>query len=112
MYNPDWFREMKLEHDALIANNTWSLMSLPFGVSVVRRKWTFKHKLNVDETFQHSKGRLVAKGFHQVEGLNYNDTFSPIVKLMTIRIVLTLVVSRHRPVHQIDIDKVFSHGQL
>jgi len=87
-------------------------MHLLLGASVVGSKWIFKHKLHADGTFHRNKARLVAKGFTQVPGLNYSDTFSPVVRLTTIRIVLALVVSHNWPLHQIDIDNAFLHGDL
>ena len=100
------------EYRALIANGTWTLTSLPPSANIVGCKWIFKHKFNVDGSFQIHKAQLVAKGYNQYEGLDYSANLSPIVKPITIRVVLTHVVSSHWPIHQIDINNAFLNGDL
>ena len=107
-----WLPAMQDEYRALLQNRTWSLTSLPSGAKVVGCKWIFKKKFNADGTFQRHKARLVAKGFTQSPGLDYNETFSPVVKPITIRVVLSHVVSNNWPVHQIDVNNAFLNGDL
>jgi len=77
---------MQEEYSALLANNTWTLTSLPFGA--IGYKWVFRNKHNTDDSIQHHKARLVAKEFQQVPGLDCDKTFNPVVKPTTIKIVL------------------------
>ena len=81
---------MITEYEALIRNDTWTLMSLPSGHKVIGCKWVFKVKLKPDGSFERYKAQLVTKGFQQTLGLDYFETFSPVVKPTTIQIVLSL----------------------
>jgi len=94
MAKPEWLKAMKEEHDALIQNDAWSLVDPPPGCKPIGCKWVFKSKFNADGSFQRHKARLVAKGYHQREGFNFKETFSPVIKPATIRIVMSLVVSQ------------------
>ncbi|XP_031269063.1 uncharacterized protein LOC116127555 [Pistacia vera] len=90
-----WKTTMQAEFDALVHNNTWSLVPSKPDMNIVGNKWVFRTKYNADAdgTLQKYKARLVAKGFQQTPGLDYFETFSPVIKPSTIRIVLTLVVT-------------------
>ena len=112
MANPLWFRAMQTEYDALLHNNTWTLTLLPPNANLVGCKGVFKRKFNVDGSLERYKARLVAKGFHQREGLDFTDTFSPVIKQTTIRIVFTIALSSCWPIHQLDINNAFLHGEL
>jgi len=93
MQIPEWLQAMRTEYAALMANRMWSLTPLPYSATVVGCTWVFKCKFHADGTFQRCKTHLVAKGFHQVEGLDYHETFSPVVKPTTVRVVLTKALS-------------------
>lgn len=84
---------MTTEYEALIRNDTQTLMSLPPNHKVIGCKWVFKVKLKPDGSLERYKAQLVAKGFQQTLGLDYFETFSPVVKPTTIRIVLSLALS-------------------
>jgi hypothetical protein len=86
--NPSWHRAMEEEYYALITNNTWDLVPHPVGSNVVTGKWIFKHKFNSDGTLERYKVHWVLCGFTQRPGVDYDETFSPIVKLATVRTVL------------------------
>jgi len=103
----NWVATMKEEYDTLRANDTWTLTLSLFDIQPIGCKWVFKNKYNVDGSFQRHKARLVAKGFHQHSGINYSETFSPVIKPTTIRIVLTIALSNKWPIHQIEINNVF-----
>jgi len=110
--SPLWSIAMQEEYNALLFNNTWTLTTLPPNASLVGCKWVFKTKLNADGSFHRCKARLVAKGFHQTHGLDYAETFSPVVRHTTIRLVLTHVVTSGWPVRQVDVNNAFLNGDL
>ena len=91
MTDPLWQAAIKAEIDALQANNTLVMTKLPPGKILIGCKWVYKIKLKADGSVERYKARLVAKGFTQVEGNDYYETFSPVVKFFTIRILLALV---------------------
>ncbi|GKB85537.1 ribonuclease H-like domain-containing protein [Tanacetum coccineum] len=100
------------EYNALIKNNTWVLVPRPPDANIVRSLWLFRHKHNADGSLNRYKARLVANGSTQIAGIDVDETFSPVVKPATIRTVLSLAISRHWPVHQLDVKNAFLHGSL
>lgn len=109
---PCWAQAMKLEYDALIANNTWQLTTLPPGKTLVGCKWIFRIKENPDGSINKYKARLVAKGFTQKYGFDYTDTFAPDIKPVTVRTVLTLALTYKWTIQQLDVHNAFLNGQL
>jgi hypothetical protein len=109
--NPHWCRAME-QYEALLSNSTWDLIHRPPGANVITGKWIFKHKLKADGSLDRYKARWVLRGFTQRPGVDYNETFSPVIKPATIRNVLTLAVSRGWPVHQLNVKNAFLHGTL
>nr|GEZ92529.1 ribonuclease H-like domain-containing protein [Tanacetum cinerariifolium] len=108
----NWHSAMRDEYNALIKNSTWTVVPRPPDVNVVRCMWLFRHKYLADRKLSRYKARLVANGSTQLEGVDVDENFSPVVKPRTIRTVLSLAASRHWPVHQLDIKNVFLHGDL
>jgi hypothetical protein len=100
------------EYQALLQNNTWSLVSRPSDANIVSGKWVFRHKHNSDGTLARYKAHWVFCGFSQAKGIDYDETFSPVVKPSTIHIVLSLAMSFSWPVHQLDVKNAFLHGTL
>jgi histone deacetylase 1/2 len=98
------------EHDALLKNNTWDLVPRPPWVNIIAVKWTLKPKFNVYETLERYKARWVLRGFTQRPGVDFAETFSPMVKPATVRTIPSLALSRHWPIHQLDVKNVFLHG--
>ncbi|WVZ98005.1 hypothetical protein U9M48_043498 [Paspalum notatum var. saurae] len=98
------------EYRALIANATWRLVPRPPGANVVTGKWIFKHKFHSDGTLARHKVYWVVRGFSQQPSVDYDETFSPVVKPATIRVVLSIAASRTRPIHQLDVNNTFLHG--
>jgi len=107
-----WQSAMAAEFAALQANHTWTLCPRPFHRHVIRNKWVYKIKQLADGSIDRFKARLVAKGFEQKNGIDYTETFSPVVKSSTVRIVLTLAVQFAWPIKQLDISNAFLHGTL
>eukprot|EP00253_Pinus_taeda_P001541 PITA_01541 len=103
---------MNEEYRSLLANDTWDLVPLPKGQKLVRCKWVYRTKYGPDGKVDKYKARLVAKGFSQVEGLDYTETFSPVAKMNSIRLVLSLAASSKWEVHQMDVKSAFLHGDL
>jgi hypothetical protein len=110
--DPSWRHAMEEEYDALIANNTCVLVPHPIGSNVVTGKWIFKHKFNSDSTLEQYKAHWIVHGFTQWSSIDYDETFSPVVKPATVRMVLSLVISCFWPVHQLDMKNAFLHDTL
>jgi hypothetical protein len=103
---------MQVEFNASLKNQTWSLVPSSVAKNVVGCKWVFKIKRKADGSIELQKARLVAKGFHQHTGIDYVETFSPVVKPTTIRTVLSIAYSAGWSMKQIDIQNTFLHGLL
>jgi len=108
----EWRTAMQTEFNALLKNNTWTLVPASVAQNVVGCKWVFKLKRKADGSIERHKARLVAKGFHQHVGIDYGETFSPVVKPTTIRTVLSHAYSAGWSMKQIDIQNAFLHGIL
>jgi hypothetical protein len=94
---------MDSEFSALVKNNTSHLVPLASGRNLIDCKWVYKIKCKDDGSIDHYKAHLVAKGFKQHYDIDYYDTFSPMVKFTTIRLVLSIVVSQGWPLRQLDV---------
>ncbi|XP_070039054.1 uncharacterized mitochondrial protein AtMg00820-like [Nicotiana tomentosiformis] len=90
-----WIKAMQTEIATLQANKTWELVCLPPGKTPIRCRWVYKIKLKADGEIGRFKARLVAKGYSQKEGLDYNETFSPVVKVATVRTILSLAAMQN-----------------
>jgi hypothetical protein len=88
--DPNWRAAMEAEYSALLANNTWDLLPRPPRANVVTGKWVFKHKFKADGSLEQYKARWVLRGFTQRPGVDFAETFSPVVKPATVRTVLSL----------------------
>lgn len=110
--SPIWVQVMKEEYNALMANSIWSLEEPPSNKKVVGCKWIYKIKRNSDGTVARYKARLVTQCFHQQADLDYTETFSPVVKPTTIRVLFTLALMHSWSLRQVDINNAFLHGIL
>jgi transposase InsO family protein len=108
----DWKEAVHNEMDSILSNGTWELSERPYGCKPVGCKWVFKKKLRPDGTIEKYKARLVAKGYTQKEGEDYFDTYSPVARLTTIRVLLSLAASYGLIVHQMDVKTAFLNGEL
>nr|ABF94958.1 retrotransposon protein, putative, Ty1-copia subclass [Oryza sativa Japonica Group] len=107
-----WKEAVHSEMDSMMSNGTWEVVERPYGCKPVGCKWVFKKKLRPDGTIEKYKARLVAKGYTQKEGEDFFDTYSPVARLITIRVLLALAASHDLLVHQMDVKTAFLNGEL
>jgi hypothetical protein len=100
------------EYATLVANQTWDLVPRLPGTNIVIVKWIWTHKRRADGTLEWYKARWVLRGFTQRPRVDYDETFSPVVKPATVCTVLSLALARSWPVHQLDVKNAFLHGAL
>lgn len=110
--NPKWVETMKAEILALQSNNTWELSEFPKGKTAIGCRWIYKIKYKSSGEVESYKARLVAKEYSQKEGTYYKKKFSPMVKMVTIRTILDLVVARKCHIHQTDVYNASLNGDL
>jgi hypothetical protein len=108
----NWRAAMEEEYETLMSNGTWELVPQPRGSNVITGKWVFTHKFLSDETFNRYKAHWILRGFTQCPGVDYDETFSSVVKPATVCTVLTLAASRTWLIQQLDVKNVFLHGTL
>jgi hypothetical protein len=108
----NWRAAMEDEYRALMSNGTWELVFRPRDSNFVTGKWIFTHKLRADGSFDRYKAHWVLRGFTQRPGVDYDETFSSVVKPATVRTVLSIAVCRDRPIQQLDVKNAFLHGTL
>ena len=107
-----WEKAMDEEMAALDANETWDLVPLPKDKNVIGCKWVYKVKHNADGSVSRYKARLVAKGYAQAYGIDYEETFSPVAKMATVRAIIAVAASKGWSLHQMDVKNAFLHGDL
>ncbi|GJW20891.1 zinc finger, CCHC-type containing protein [Tanacetum coccineum] len=100
------------EIGSIMENNTWVLSDLPPGCKPLGCKWIFKRKMEVDGTIDKFKARLVIQGFRQKEGIDYFDTYAPVARITTVRLLLALAAIHNLVIHQMDVKTVFLNGDL
>ena len=108
----NWKEAVQSELDSILSSGTWELTERPYGCKPVGCKWVFKKKLRPDGTIEKYKARLVAKGYTQKEGEDFFDTYSPVARMTTIRVLLSLAVSYGLIIHQMDVKTAFLNGEL
>ncbi|RVX19815.1 Retrovirus-related Pol polyprotein from transposon TNT 1-94 [Vitis vinifera] len=107
-----WKEAIKSEIDSILQNHTWELVNLPPGCKPLSSKWIFKRKMKVDGSIDKYKARLVIKGYRQTEGLDYFDTYSPVTRINSIRMVFAIAALRNLEIHQMDVKTAFLNGDL
>ncbi|KAK4406515.1 Retrovirus-related Pol polyprotein from transposon RE1 [Sesamum angolense] len=110
--HPEWKMATDDEMSALISRGTWELVEVPPNADIVACRWVFTLKFRADGTLERYKARLVAKGFTQTYGVDYFETFSPVARLNSIRVLFSLAVNLNWPMYQIDIKNAFLYGDL
>lgn len=108
----EWIDAMQTELDALKKNDTWDIVTLSQGKQSIGCKWVYKVKLKSDGSLERYKARLMACSFTQIEGIDYFNTFSPVAKVTTIRLLLALASTNNWFLQQLDVQNAFLHGQL
>ncbi|CAL9023440.1 unnamed protein product [Prunus brigantina] len=112
LMDPNWKQAMNDEMQALQKNSTWELVPLPSGKRTVGCRWIYTIKLKADGSIERYKARLVAKGYTQRYGVDYQETFAPVAKINTVRILISLAANLDWPLHQFDVKNAFLHGDL
>jgi len=107
-----WKDAMLSELESIAENNTWSIVPRPLGRSLIGCKWVFKRKLNADGSVERYKARLVAKGFSQQYGIDYEETYAPVAKFTSIRVLLSIGAVLDLEMHQMDVKCAFLNGRL
>ncbi|UYV82136.1 hypothetical protein LAZ67_21001087 [Cordylochernes scorpioides] len=107
-----WKLAMDDEFNSLMKNQTWTYVTLPSDRKAIACKWVYKIKQNADGSNKMFKARLVAKGYSQKPGLDYGETFSPVVKFDSIRTILSLCASLDMEMIQLDVKSAFLNGDL
>ena len=108
----EWKKAMQDEFSALLRNHTRELVSLTAASHIIQTKWVFRTKLKADGSLDKYKAQLVAKGFQQNACIDILETFSPVIKPSTIRIIFTLAISKGWDIQQIDVNNAFLNGDL
>ncbi|GJW84520.1 zinc finger, CCHC-type containing protein, partial [Tanacetum coccineum] len=107
-----WKEAINDEMDSIMGNNTWVLTDLPPGCRPLGCKWIFKRKLKVDGTVEKFKARLVIQGFKQKSGIDYFDTYAPVARISTIRLLIAMASIHSLIIHQMDVKTAFLNGEL
>ena len=105
-------KAMDEEMKALQRNETWDLVPLPQGKKVISCHWVYTPKFNAHGTLERFKAKLVAKGYTQSYGIYYFETFAPVAKFNTVRILIVLVAKYGLDILQFDVNNTFLHGEL
>ena len=107
-----WRVAMQKELDALEVMDTWTLVPIPEKRNIVKNKWVFKIKTKGDGTLERFKARLVAKGFTQAPGLDYGETYAPVGRYATSRVLMCIASQKNWEIHQMDVSNAFLYGTL
>ena len=101
---------MESEYSSLLKNDTWDLVPPPEGKNIVGSRWILKVKRDEDDGVDRFKARLVALGFSQVKGVDYDEVFSPVARYTSVRSLLVLASAHDLEIHQMDVKTAFLNG--
>jgi hypothetical protein len=107
-----WNKSMDEELDQIEKNDTWELVPRPKNKYVIDTKWVFRNKLNEDGHVTRNKARLVCKGYAQIEGIDFEETFSLVARMEAIRLILAYACSKNVKIYQMDVKSAFLNGEL
>jgi hypothetical protein len=107
-----WLKAMKSKINSMYDNQVWTMVDIPSDRKAVENKWIFNKKTDVDGNVTVYKSRLVTKGFQQIQGVDYDETFSPVVMLKSIRILLAIVAYFDYNIWQMDVKTAFLNGNI
>jgi hypothetical protein len=105
-----WREAMVEEYDSIVRNDVWDVVPRPVGKSIVTSRWLYKTKIVADGSIEKHKARFVARGFSQIEGVNYDETFTPVVRYTSIRTIIAIAAEMGWSIHQMDVKTAFLNG--
>lgn len=108
----EWQAAAQAEYDSLVENKTWELVPLPSNRQTIDCKWVFRSKYDKDGNIERYKGRLVARGFTQQAGVDYDETYAPVIKYSSLRALLAYALCNNMYIHQMDVVTAFLNGHL
>ena len=108
----DWILAMQEELNQFTRNDVWDLVPRPKGFNVIGTRWVFRNKLNEQGEVIRNKARLVAQGYSQQEGIDYTETFAPVARLESIRLLISFAVNRGITLYQMDVKSAFLNGYI
>jgi hypothetical protein len=111
-HSKEWMAAADSEYNSLMENETWRLVQLPLGRTAIGCRWVFRAKHDSDGRVNRFKARLVAKRYAQKYGIDYDETFSPVVRFSSIRTLLAFAVQNNMVIHQMDVVTAFLNGRL
>ena len=112
LFRSNWINSMHEELHQFVRNDVWELVPRPKGVNVIGTKWIFKNKSDEHGTVIRNKSRLVAQGYTQVERIDFDETFAPVTRLESIRILLAIASHLNFKLYQMDVKSAFLNGML
>lgn len=111
-FKDKWIDAMKCEYKSLIEKNVWTLVERPKNSNVVKNKWVYKLKRDPSGNIEKFKARLVARGFSQVQGIDFNETFAPVVRYSTLRLLFAIANERDMDINHLDVTTAFLNSNL
>jgi hypothetical protein len=108
----DWILAMQEELNQFTRNDVWDLVPKPKGFNIIGTKWVFRNKLSEQGEVVRNKARLVAQGYSQQEGIDYTETFAPVARLESIRLLISFAVNHDITLYQMDVKSVFLNGYI
>jgi hypothetical protein len=105
-----WREAMVEEYDSIVRNDVWEVVLRPVGKSILTSRWLYKTKYDADGSIEKYKARFVARGFSQIEGVDYDETFTPVGRYISIRSIISIAAKMGWSIHQMDVKTAFLNG--
>ena len=109
---PLWKKVVNSEIESILQNHTWELVDLPLGCKPLGYKWIFKRKMKADGSIDKYKAQLVVKSYKQKEDVDYFNTYSPVTRIISIRMLIVVTALHNLEIHQMDVKTAFLNGEL